>query len=58
MYLFPKLAEDVPDPQDLSSENKDLMIFDDLLFDRQNKWKSCYIQGRHSNVDCFYLSQN
>ena len=28
---FYESAEDVPDPRDLSSENKNLMIFDDLL---------------------------
>ena len=34
------------------------MIFDDLLLERQNKCESYYIRGRHSNVDCFHLSQN
>ena len=34
------------------------MIFDDLLLERQNKCECYYIRGRHSNVDCFYLSQN
>lgn len=51
-------AEDVPDPRELNSENKNLMIFDDLLLEKQNKCESYYIRGRHSNVDCFYLSQN
>ena len=55
---FYESAEDVPDPRDLSSENINLMIFDDLLLERQNKCESYYIRGRHSNVDCFYLSQN
>ena len=55
---FYESAEDVPDPRDLSAENKNLMIFDDLLLEKQNKCESYYIRGRHSNVDCFYLSQN
>ncbi|ELT95234.1 hypothetical protein CAPTEDRAFT_65842, partial [Capitella teleta] len=55
---FYESAEDVPDPRDLSTENKNLMIFDDLLLEKQNKCESYYIRGRHSNVDCFYLSQN
>ena len=55
---FYESAEDVPDPHDLSSENKNLMIFDDLLLEKQNKCEAYYIRGRHSNVDCFYLSQN
>ena len=55
---FFETASDVPDPQDLNSEDKNLMIFDDLLLERQNKCECYYIRGRHSNVDCFYLSQN
>ena len=43
---FFETASDVPDPRDLNSENKNLMIFDDLLLERQNK------------CECFYLSQN
>ena len=30
-------ASDVPDPRDLNPEDKNLMIFDDLLLERQNK---------------------
>ena len=51
--IFFETASDVPDPRDLNS-----MIFDDLLLERQNKCECYYIRGRHSNVDCFYLSQN
>ena len=55
---FFETASDVPDPRDLNSEDKNLMIFDDLLLERQNKCECYYIRGRHRNVDCFYLSQN
>ena len=34
------------------------MIFDDLILDKQNTCEAYYTRGRHSNVDCFYLSQN
>jgi len=34
------------------------MVFDDLMLEKQNKCEAYYIRGRHSNVDCFYLSQN
>ena len=51
-------ASVVPDPRELNSDDKNLMIFDDLLLERQNKSECYYIRGRHSNVDCFYLSQN
>ena len=55
---FFETASDVPDPRELNPEDKNLMIFDDLLLERQNKCEFYYIRGRHSNVDCFYLSQN
>ena len=55
---FYESSEDVPDPSEMNSSNKNLMIFDDLLLEKQNKCESYYIRGRHSNVDCFYLSQN
>ena len=55
---FYQSAEDVPDPRDLSSEKKNLMVFDDLLHEKQNTCESYYVRERHSNVDCFYLAQN
>ena len=55
---FFETASAVPDPRELNPEDKNLMIFDDLLLEKQNKCESYYIDGRHSNVDCFYLSQN
>ena len=55
---FYKSAEDVPDPRELSSEKKNLMVFDDLLLEKQNTCESYYIRGMHSNVDCFNLAQN
>src|SRR6218665_1672565 len=55
---FYATSEHVPDPRDLSRDKKNLMIFDDLQLEKQNKCESYYIRGRHSNVDCFYLAQN
>ena len=57
-YNFYQSAEDVPDPRELSSEKKNLMVFDDLLLEKQNTCESYYIRERYSNVDCFYLAQN
>ena len=54
---FYQSAEDVPDPREISSEKKNLMVFDDLFLEKQNTCES-YVRGRHSNVDCFYLAQN
>ena len=33
---FYQSAEDVPDPRELSSEKKNLMVLDDLLLETQN----------------------
>jgi len=55
---FYESADDVPDPKEISPEHKNLMIFDDLLLQKQNKCEACYIRVRHSNCDCLYLSHN
>ena len=55
---FYQSAEDVPDPRALSSAKKNLMIFDDLLLEKQNICESYYVRRRHSNVDCFYVAHN
>ena len=55
---FYQWAEDVTDPRELSSEKNNLMVFDDLLLEKQNTCESYYVRGRHSDVDCFYLAQN
>ena len=55
---FFETASDVPDPRELDPEDKNLMIFNKLLLERQNKSECYYIHSRHSNVDCFYFTQN
>ena len=57
-YKFYESADDAPDPRELSSGKNNLMVFDDLLLEKQNTCESYYVRGRHSNVDCFYLAQN
>jgi len=55
---FYESADDVPDPKKISPEHKNLMIFDVLLLQKQNKCEAYYVCGKHSNGDCLYLSQN
>ena len=55
---FFQTDSDIPDLRKLNSEDKNLIIFDDLLLEKQNKWACYYICRRHGNVDCLYLSQN
>ena len=54
---FYQFAEDVPDPRDLSPEKKSLVVFDDLLLEKQNTCESYCVRGRNNNVHCFYLAQ-
>ncbi len=55
---FFESSDDVPDPRELNSTKKNLMIFDDLQLEKQSKCEAYYVRGRHSNTDCFYLAQN
>ena len=55
---FYESAEDVPYPRELSSVKKNIIVFDDLLLEKQITCESYYIRGRHCNVTCFYLAQN
>ena len=48
----------IPDPNELDSNKKNLIIFDDIMLQKQNKCEDYYTRGRHNNVDCFYISQN
>ena len=41
---FYQSAEDVPDPRELSSEKKNLMVFDDQLLENHNTCASYYVK--------------
>lgn len=56
-YFFENSSQ-VPDPRELNPCDKNLIVFDDLLLEKQSECEKYYARGRHSNVDCFYLSQN
>jgi len=55
---FYESSDDVPDPKEISPEHKNLMIFDDILLQKQINCEVCHVHGRHANYDCLYLSQN
>lgn len=55
---FYENSEDVPDPRDLNPQDKNLIIFDDLMLEKQNKCESYYVRGRHWACDCFYIAQS
>ena len=43
-YNFYQSAEDVPDTRELSSQKKNLMVFDYLLLKKQNTCESYYVR--------------
>ena len=48
----------IPDPSSLDSAKKNLMIFDDVIMEKQDKISDYYTRSRHNNTQCFYISQN
>ncbi len=49
----------VPKPCELDKSKKNVMVFDDLMMESNQKTcESYYCLGRHSNCDMFYLTQN
>ena len=55
---FYQSAEDVPDRRELRSEENYLMVFSDLLLEKQKTYVNRIISEEDSNVDCFHLAQN
>lgn len=53
--LFYKQANDVPYTRKLDNPRKNLMVFDDLMLGKQNKWKDFFVRGRHNNFLFIYL---
>src|SRR5579863_1095680 len=50
---------DVPDPKSFDTKAKNLIIFDDIMCDKnQDPAGSFYTRGRHNNVDSIYILQN
>ena len=50
--------ETIPDPSELSPEDKNIFVFDDVLQCTQEKPAAYFTRSRHSNCDCIYISQN
>ncbi len=51
-------SKQIPDPSELNVREKNLLILDDCLLEKQNKAEAYYTRGRHNNCDTFYISQN
>ena len=55
---YSEKVEDIPDPANFDPANNHLVIFDDVMNDRQANIMKYYTRGRLSNIDSIYLSQS
>jgi hypothetical protein len=44
--------------ESLDKRKRSLMIFDDIMLEKQGPIKNLLYRGRHGGADCFYLTQN
>ena len=52
-------GEEVPDPREINPDDKNVIVFDDLITEsNQNLAGNFYTRGRHNNVSCIYISQS
>src|SRR5207248_6312460 len=50
---------EIPDPKDFNKNERNLIVFDDIMCDKnQSAADSFYTRARHNNIDCFYIAQN
>lgn len=47
--------DDIISPAD--AKQNSIIIFDDIICDKQNNVRKYFCMGRHQNIDCFYLAQ-
>jgi len=56
---FHNNSDIIPDPADLNKNIRNLMVFDDIMTDKnQDPAANCFTRGRSANCDSIYLSQN
>lgn len=56
--FFSEKSDDIPDPIEFDKNKKNVILFDDLLLDKQNPIEAYFVRGRHSSLDCIYVSQS
>ena len=56
--FYDDCSDQIPDPTELNDQEKNLLILDDCLLEKQTKSEAYYTRGKHNNCDTFYISQN
>ena len=55
---FHSNADDIIPIEDLDKNERCIMVFDDVMLEKQEPIEKYFCQGRHGGADCFYLSQS
>ena len=48
----------IPLPETFDKKKKNLLLLDDCAWGKQNNLELFFIRGRHSSINCVYISQN
>ena len=49
---------ELPDPKEIDISNNNLVIFDDLIDEKQSQLSKYFTRGRHNNINTIYISQS
>jgi len=52
------MGSDVEPVENLNPKERTIMVFDDVMLEKQTPIEKYYSQGRHCGADCFYLCQS
>ena len=55
---FHSSSDDIAPVESLDKRQHSLMVFDDVMLEKQSPIEKYFCQGRHGGADCFYLTQN
>ena len=55
---FHSSSEDIIPVESFSKNVRSIMIFDDVMLQKQEPIEKYFTMGRHGGADCFYLTQN
>jgi len=51
-------SDDIVPVESLDKKKRSIMVFDDVMLEKQTPIAKYFCQGRHGGADCFYLTQN
>jgi hypothetical protein len=55
---FHSSSDDIVPVETLDKKEWSIMVFDDVMLEKQTPIEKYFCQGRHGGADCFYLTQN